>query len=199
MLVFPVALSRAARPVHDVLAGDSLGTTCTWEPALTGPRVVAHCRDGALRLQALDGSDVSDTWAAPLEPIARQVPDGGVLDGHLVDGPAVSHLLAIDGLLPNSPLPFTPDRFSSAQPLHLVVTDIIAVGDHDLRERPWRVRRRLLDSFLTHRISPLHVINSTHDPMLARRWLSVPTGFPSLGVVFKDDEQAYGAADDEHA
>ncbi|HEX6499203.1 MAG TPA: ATP-dependent DNA ligase [Micromonosporaceae bacterium] len=82
-------------------------------------------------------------------------------------------------------------RLAVETPAWYVAFDLLAVGDHDLRGRPYRYRRAELERLLAEPPAPLAVTPSVDDPDLAADWLSggLPEGYD--GVVAKPVDSVY--------
>jgi ATP-dependent DNA ligase len=82
-------------------------------------------------------------------------------------------------------------RLSRETPALFIAFDLLALGDEDLRGRPFRERRKLLARLLTGARSPLHLTPLTEDRAEAERWLEAYRGAGVDGVVAKHEELRY--------
>src|SRR5690606_5791856 len=69
--------------------------------------------------------------------------------------------------------------------------DLLARGDRDLQGEPFATRRAELVDLLGELPHPIHVTRTTHDPEVARRWLSEFEGAGLDGVIAKPLDQPY--------
>jgi ATP-dependent DNA ligase len=83
-------------------------------------------------------------------------------------------------------------RLLSAQsPASIVFFDVVAEGDRDLREQPFRTRRRILEKLLSAAAPPIHLTPATPDRALASDWFSRFEGAGLDGVMAKPVEGVY--------
>jgi ATP-dependent DNA ligase len=76
-------------------------------------------------------------------------------------------------------------------PARLVAFDLLALDADDLRERPFRERRALLERLLARASRPLLLSSLTADRDEAQRWLDVYQGVGVDGVVAKHADLRY--------
>jgi ATP-dependent DNA ligase len=69
--------------------------------------------------------------------------------------------------------------------------DAIAAGDDDLRPRPFRERRRRLESLIADARGRLQLTPQTSDPSVAERWLRRPATGGIDGVMVKELDGQY--------
>jgi ATP-dependent DNA ligase len=113
-----------------------------------------------------------------------------VLDGEIVarsdDGPDFVALLAR-----LHPAASRVERLRRETPALFIAFDVIAHGDDDLRGRPFRERRQILDQLLAGAAPPLVATPVTDDKAEAERWLESYQGAGVDGVVAKHEELRY--------
>jgi DNA ligase D-like protein (predicted ligase) len=117
----------------------------TWvlERKLDGERCVA-IRDGAtVRLESRNGNDLTATYPEVRDAVAAQAADRLLLDGEVVafDGDATSFGRLQRRLGARSPN----DALVAEHPVVYCVFDLLEAGADDLRDRPFRERRELLE------------------------------------------------------
>ena len=172
-----------ARLERELPAGDDL----TFEPKWDGFRCLAF-RDG-------DDVVLASRNERPLQRYFPEVVDGlrrlaatrVVLDGELlvtVDGRV--DFPALLGRL--HPAASRVQALTASAPAQYVVFDVLAVADDDLRDRPFRQRREVLERLLDDAPAPLCVTTSTRDRTRAEEWLDAPPGSGIDGVVAKGDD-----------
>jgi len=76
-------------------------------------------------------------------------------------------------------------------PASLVVFDVLALDDEDLRGRPYAERRARLEETLAGVTAPVHVTPVTTDPATARRWFDAFEGAGLDGLVCKPADGRY--------
>jgi ATP-dependent DNA ligase len=83
-------------------------------------------------------------------------------------------------------------RMLAAQtPASFVAFDVLALGDDDLRARPFGERRVALERALASAAAPVHITPMTDDIELARRWFDQFEGAGLDGLIAKDADQTY--------
>jgi ATP-dependent DNA ligase len=82
-------------------------------------------------------------------------------------------------------------RLSRETPALFIAFDLLALGDEDVRGRPFRERRELLEHLLRRTSAPLHLTPLTEDRAEAERWLDAYRGAGVDGVVAKHEELRY--------
>jgi len=83
------------------------------------------------------------------------------------------------------------ERLSRETPAELIAFDLLELADEDLRARPFRARRALLEQLLATAEPPLVVTPLTEDADAAERWLDAPPGAGIDGVVAKHEDLRY--------
>jgi ATP-dependent DNA ligase len=154
------------------------------------------------RCLAFRSGDGVDLRSRHDRPLARYFPElvaglralrcgGFVLDGEVVvPGPAG---LDFEALLARvHPAASRVERLSRETPAELVAFDLIAYRDEDLRERPFRERRRLLTELLEDPPPGIRLTPATDDPDVAAEWLALE-GAGIDGVMAKPGDLRYRA------
>ena len=156
--------------------------------------------DGFRCLVFRDGEEV-DLRSRHDRPLARYFPEivaavraleseRIVLDGELVVvNPAGFDFAALMARL--HPAASRVERLRRETPAALVAFDIVALGDEDLRERPFAERRALLAGALARAAPPVHVTPITGDRDVAAGWLERFQGAGIDGVVAKHEALRY--------
>src|SRR6185437_7352678 len=76
-------------------------------------------------------------------------------------------------------------------PASFVAFDLLAVGDDDLTERPFRERRARLEEALAKAGPPVHLTPITDDHDVATEWFDQFEGAGLHGLIAKDPEGTY--------
>jgi ATP-dependent DNA ligase len=181
-------------PVEPMLAklADEVPEGAGWlfEPKWDGFRTLIF-RDGdEVYLQSRDLKPLNRYFPELLEPLAQHLPDRCVLDGEIViAGPEG---LAFEALLLRiHPAASRVALLARESPASVVVWDLLALGDEDLRAAPLEERRRKLEAALTGARPPVHLTPATRDRTLALDWFDRFEGAGLDGVVAKRLEGAY--------
>jgi ATP-dependent DNA ligase len=163
-----------------------------YEPKWDGFRCLAF-RDGdAVDLRSRNDRPLARYFPELVEALRALRDRQLVLDGELMvvrDGAA-----DFDALLARlHPAASRVERLAAATPAVLVAFDLLAVGDDDLRGRPFRDRRRLLERALAAAPARVRLTPLTADVEEAARWLDLGGGVD--GVVAKDPAGPYLAGE----
>ena len=174
-----------------------------YEPKWDGFRAVMWSRSGAAepRLDSRNGKALL-RYFPELLPALEQLPPGTVADGEVVV--IVGGRLDFDALQSRiHPAESRIRRLSEETPARLALFDLLAVAGHDLRARPLRERRQLLEQLGTllgaaapgdagATGSPWILSPQTVDVETARHWFTAfePAGFD--GIVAKGLDRPYG-------
>jgi ATP-dependent DNA ligase len=153
-------LGRLARelPAHGFL----------YEPKWDGFRCLAF-RDGAdVDLRSRHGRPLARYFPELVEALSALEQEQLVLDGEAVvlgDGDFEALLARLH------PAPSRVERLRRETPAALVAFDLLALGDEDLRDRPFAERRTRLERLLARVRPPLHLTPLTTERALAAAWL----------------------------
>ena len=165
-----------------------------FEPKWDGFRVIVF-RDGAdVYLQSRDGKPLNRYFPELLAPLAAQLPQKAVLDGEIVI--AGTEGLDFDALLQRiHPAASRVALLAAGTPASVVLWDLLAVGDEDLRGAPLQERRRRLEEVLRGSQPPVHLTPVTRDRALAADWFDRFEGAGLDGVVAKRLDERYRAGE----
>ncbi|MEZ5340713.1 MAG: ATP-dependent DNA ligase [Acidimicrobiales bacterium] len=161
-----------------------------FEPKWDGFRCVIF-RDGDdVILGSRNEKPLTRYFPEMLEPIRAQLPDRVVLDGELIL--ASDNKLDFDGLQQRiHPAESRINKLAAETPASFVAFDILALGDDDLRERPYRDRRNILASVLANVRPPLYLTPVTSDRAVAAEWFKVFEGAGLDGLIAKPLDDTY--------
>jgi ATP-dependent DNA ligase len=169
-----------ASPADAIPGGDGWH----YEPKWDGFRVLVF-RDGQdLFLQSREQKPLDRYFPELAEPLRAELPLRCVADGELVvAGPAG---LDFDALLLRIHPAATRVRLLAAErPASLVLFDLLALGERDLRPLPFAERRTLLEESLARARAPVHLTPATLDAAVAADWFRRFEGAGLDGVVAK--------------
>jgi ATP-dependent DNA ligase len=161
-----------------------------FEPKWDGFRCVVF-RDGdEMLLQSRDGKSLNRYFPEVIEVLLKQLPQRCVLDGELVI--ATKDGLDFDALqLRIHPAASRVKLLAGETPASVVFFDLLWVGDEDLRDAPFAVRRARLEEVLHLASAPVHVTPATHDHSVAADWFKRFEGAGLDGVMAKPAEGIY--------
>jgi ATP-dependent DNA ligase len=163
-----------------------------YEPKWDGFRCLAFRSENDVDLRSRNDRPLARYFPEVVEALLAAPAPPAVLDGELV----VAHDGAFDfsALLARlHPAASRVRRLRHETPAHYIAFDLLALGDDDLRERPFAERRRALEALLARPAPPLHLSPVTDDQATARAWLEHHQGRGIDGVVAKRHDLRYRA------
>jgi ATP-dependent DNA ligase len=184
--VNPPVSPMLAKLVRELPEGDQL----VYEPKWDGFRCIVF-RDGdEIELGSRNERMLTRYFPELLEPLRRDLPERCVLDGEIVI--ATPGGLDFDLLqLRIHPASSRVNKLAKETPSSFVAFDLLALGDDDLRERPFSERRAALERALAHAKPPVRLTPATTSPAVARQWFERFEGAGLDGVVAKSVSLPY--------
>jgi len=184
--VNPPLLPMLAKRVEELPPGEDW----IFEPKWDGFRALAF-RDGdEIFIQSRDEKTLNRYFPELLDPLRSTLPPRCVLDGEIVivnDGE-----LDFDRLqLRLHPAASRVNLLSKQTPASFVFFDVLSEGDLDLRNEPFAIRRKRLESLLASAQPPVHLTPATSDRALAEDWFRRFEGAGFDGVVAKHASLVY--------
>lgn len=165
-------------------------TGWTFEPKWDGFRALVFRDGGEIFIQSRDRRPLARYFPELLEPLAAELPPRCVLDGEIVI--AGDRGLDFEALqLRLHPAESRVRRLAAEIPAAIVVFDLLAVGERDLRATPFAERRALLERLLADAQAPLHLTPATTDRDVARDWFERFEGAGLDGVMAKRADGRY--------
>lgn len=175
------------------------------DPAkMTGGLLFEPKWDGFRGLIAWDGEtvEIGSRGAKPLtryfpelvEAIPELLPGPCLLDGEIVvaTGREGAQRLDWEALSQRiHPAASRVARLAAETPAMFISFDLLAEGDDDLLQTPFRERRERLEALMATVEHPLHITRTTTDRDAAVRWLAEFEGAGLDGVVAKPLDQPY--------
>jgi ATP-dependent DNA ligase len=156
----------------------------TYEPKWDGFRCIVF-RDGdGVELGSRNEKPLTRYFPELVASLRANLPDRCVLDGEIVIPSAGG--LDFDALQQRiHPAASRINLLAAQTPASFVAFDLLALGDDDLRDRPFAERRATLVDALADARPPIHVTPATTDPVVAARWFEQFEGAGLDGVVAK--------------
>lgn len=177
-------LARLARELPR--AGD-----VAYEPKWDGFRAITFRDGGSLAIQSRNHRDLTSYFPELHDSLLGLSRSGFVLDGEIV---VVDPPFDFAALLQRlHPAASRVRRLARETPAALIAFDLLAVDSDDLRDRPFRDRRKLLEEVLQDARPPIFVTPSTTDASAARGWLERAQGGGADGVIVKPLASPYAA------
>lgn len=125
-----------------------------------------------------------------VEAVRKSLPERCVVDGEVViAGPEGLDFDALSQRI--HPAKSRVDLLARTTPASLVVFDLLALEDTDLRSRPFSERRALLEECMAGAKPPVHITPATRDREVAIDWFSRFEGAGLDGVVAKGESLSY--------
>ena len=178
--VSPPLRPMLAKAVDRLPDGDDL----VFEPKWDGFRCIVF-RDGdEVVLGSRNEKPLTRYFPELVDPIRSMLPSRCVMDGELVvPGPDGLDFDLLQQRI--HPADSRVRMLSETTPAHLVLFDLIALDDLDLRTLPLRERRSTLERLLEGLEPPLHLTPATSDPERATDWFERFDGSGFDGVMAK--------------
>lgn len=181
-------------PILPMLAKrvDAIPTQGEWlfEPKWDGFRALIFRSGDELYVQSRDAKPLDRYFPELRAPLLAQLPDRCVLDGEIVIAGAQG--LDFDALTQRiHPAASRIKMLSETTPASVIFFDLLAVGDDDLRERPFRERRQRMEQMLAAAKAPLHLTPATTDRAEAEDWFRRFEGAGLDGVMAKAPSGVY--------
>ncbi len=161
-----------------------------YEPKWDGFRCIVF-RDGdTVTLGSRNEKPLNRYFPEVIEAVLSNLPERCVMDGEIVI--AGSKGLDFDALSQRiHPADSRVELLSRTTPASFVAFDLLALGDLDLRDAPYALRRERLEAALKDAKPPIHLTPVTTDPVTALDWFHRFEGAGLDGVVAKDHELRY--------
>jgi len=158
-----------------------------YEPKWDGFR--ATYSDG--RLYSRRGTNLGRAFPDLVPTLTARLTPDLLLDGELICWAQEAGRLDFAGLQARMTAGNRIRAVAAQRPAQFVVFDILAARGEDLRGRPLRDRRLILEGVLSGLGSPIVLCQQTSDVVLAREWLLTLTAAGLEGVVVKDAGGVY--------
>ncbi|WP_243708799.1 ATP-dependent DNA ligase [Actinomadura sp. GC306] len=166
---------------------------CRYEPKFDGFRAVARvAEDGAVHLSSRRRVSFNEAFPEIVAAVAEQVPPGTVVDGEIVRWGA-DGTLDFGALQRRHVAGRRRAELARTEPCHYVVFDVLESDGADLRPRPLRERRAVLEALLGAAPPHARVVVSpqTDDAEEAALWFDVFAAQGVEGLVVKDADGPY--------
>jgi len=177
-------LSRELPPAGEIL----------YEPKWDGFRCIVF-RDGdEVELGSRNERPLTRYFPELSPALVESIPPRCVLDGEIVI--AGDNGLDFEALLQRiHPAASRIRLLAQKTPASFVAFDVLALGDDDVRPRPFRERRTLLEQALGAALPPVHLTPATTDRAVAAHWFDQFEGAGLDGVVAKPLDLPYREGD----
>ncbi len=162
------------------------------EPKWDGFRTVVF-RDGdEVELGSRNAKPMQRYFPEVVAAVLADLPERCVVDGEIVVPSADGTHLDFEALLARvHPAASRVTLLAAQTPARLVLWDLLALGDDDLRDLPFADRRARLEPVVGASSGAVFLTPQTDDLATARRWFAQFEGAGLDGVVAKDPASAY--------
>lgn len=162
----------------------------SFEPKWDGFRCIVF-RDGdEVVLGSRNEKPLTRYFPEMLPALRASLPVRCVVDGELIL--VTDDHLDFDALQQRiHPAASRVEMLSERTPAEFVAFDLLAVGDEDLRSRPFSERRSMLEDALAGAVHPVHLTPCTRDHGTADEWFRVFEGAGLDGLIAKPLDDAY--------
>ena len=184
--VMPPVAPMLARATPEIPPG------ALYEPKWDGFRSVVF-RDGdEVEIGSRNERPMTRYFPEVVEAVLAQLPPRCVVDGEIVVASADGRALDFWSLQQRiHPAASRVHMLAERTPARFVAFDLLALGDEDLRARPFRERRAALERALAGAAPPIHLTPLTRGHRAGARWFSVFEGAGLDGVIAKGAEDPY--------
>ncbi|WP_415853514.1 ATP-dependent DNA ligase [Sinomonas sp. G460-2] len=177
-----------AKPVKKLPIGEYL-----YEPKWDGFRSIVWRSGDRVEIGSRNALPMTRYFPELVEAIVANVPDHSVIDGEIVlVDPDSGDRLNFDALQQRiHPAASRIAKLSAATPASFVAFDLLALGQINYVERPFRERRAALEEAFKDAKPPIYLTQATKDPALALEWFSTFEGAGLDGVIAKPLGEPY--------
>lgn len=175
-----------AKPVPQIPVGQH------YEPKWDGFRAIIF-RDGdEVEITSRNTRSMTRYFPELVDAVRAHLPSRCVVDGEIVIAGETTRGLDFDALQQRiHPATSRIHLLATQTPASVVVFDLLALDDTDLRERPLTDRRTALEQALAPATAPIHLTPATRDLELARRWFELFEGAGLDGILAKPLDLRY--------
>ena len=186
----PFPIEPPIEPMLAKLAEQLPAGRFLYEPKWDGFRAIVFRGKGDVYIQSRDSRPLDRYFPELHETLLAALPDGCVVDGEIVI--ASKGGLDFDALqLRLHPAASRVAKLAAETPSSFVAFDVLAADGKDVRGKPQRERRELLETLLTGVRPPVHLTPMTRDLEIAADWLARFEGAGLDGVVAKLEDGIY--------
>ncbi|HMS37883.1 MAG TPA: ATP-dependent DNA ligase, partial [Arachnia sp.] len=158
-----------AKPVKRLPAGEYL-----FEPKWDGFRSIVWRSGDQVEIGSRNSRPMTRYFPELVEAIVANFPDHSVIDGEIVMiDPGTGDRLNFDLLQQRiHPAASRIAKLSTETPASFVAFDLLALGQENYVEKPFRERREALERVLADAAPPIFLTQATRDEALAMEWFA---------------------------
>ncbi len=178
--VMPPVSPMLAKPAPAIPAGQ------LYEPKWDGFRSIIF-RDGdEVEIGSRNEKPMTRYFPEVVEAVLANFPERAVIDGEIIVADFDGNRLDFEALQQRvHPAASRVAMLSKATPASFVAFDLLALGDDNLMNEPFSVRRERLQAALADAQPPVHVTPATTDGVEAQRWFDEFEGAGLDGLIAK--------------
>jgi ATP-dependent DNA ligase len=182
--VMPPVAPMLAKPVAAIPPGQF------YEPKWDGFRSIVFRDGGEVEIGSRKERPMTRYFPEVVEAVRRNFPPRAVIDGEIVvAGDGGLDFWALQQRI--HPAASRVALLAATTPASFIAFDLLALGDDDLTEQPFEVRRAALERALANAAPPVHLTPITRDEEIARAWFDRFEGAGLDGVIAKRADLAY--------
>ena len=171
---------------------DQLPTGWWYEPKWDGFRAVVFRTGSEVLVESRNNRPMARYFPEVVHAIKQALPERCVVDGEIVVPNPDDGKLDFFSLQQRlHPAASRVELLAAQTPATLIVFDLLALEDEDLRQVPFRDRRRRLESLLQHVAAPVVLTPLTIDIDEAMDWFTTFEGAGLDGIVAKHPDSPY--------
>lgn len=177
-----------AKPLKKLPEGDYL-----YEPKWDGFRSIVWRAGDRVEIGSRNSLPMTRYFPELVEAFVANLPDHSVIDGEIIlIDPESGDRLNFDALQQRiHPAASRIAKLAAATPASFVAFDVLALGQTNYVERPFRERRAALEEALKDAKPPVYLTQATGDPAVALEWFSTFEGAGLDGVIAKPLGEPY--------
>ncbi len=190
MPVVPPIAPMLAKAVKGIAALQ--GRDVSFEPKWDGFRSIIFRSGDRVEIGSRNEKPMTRYFPEVVEAALANLPERCVVDGEIIVVTPGGDRLDFDLLSQRiHPAASRVKKLSCETPARFVAFDLLALGEEDLTERPFRERRSALEQALAGAAAPIHLTPATTDRDLAARWFTEFEGAGLDGLVAKELDGTY--------
>jgi ATP-dependent DNA ligase len=181
-------------PVEPMLARlvDDLPPGWWYEPKWDGFRALVFRAGDEVRIESRNNRPMARYFPEVVTAARTSLPEQCVVDAEIVVATPDDGKLDFFSLQQRlHPAASRVDLLAVSTPATLIVFDLLALGDEDLRSVPFRERRRLLESLIDQPSASVFLTPLTEDLAVAREWFVAFQGAGVDGIIAKHPDSTY--------
>ena len=181
-------------PVEPMLARlvDQLPTGWWYEPKWDGFRALVFRSGSEVSIESRNNRPMARYFPEVVTAAQQALPERCVVDGEIVVANPADGKLDFFSLQQRlHPAASRVALLAARTPATLIVFDLLALGDEDLRPLPFRYRRNRLESVLGEGVGPVFLTPITLDIDQAKDWFAAFDGAGIDGIVAKSPDSTY--------